>query len=61
MHNTINPNVKLFAGDFSVVFMWYLNKQGVQHCAINLLLYLWMIREKYVKCIKISSCSYVCM
>ena len=32
--------------------MWYVNKQGVQHFAINLLLYLRMITEKYVKMYK---------
>ena len=44
MHNTTTPNKRLFTGDFSKAFTWYVNRQGVQHYAINLLL-----REKYVK------------
>ena len=32
--------------------MWYVNKQRIQHCAINSLLYLRTAREKYIKMYK---------
>ena len=52
MHNTTTLNKRLFTGDFSAAFTWYINKQGIHHYAINLLLYLRKIREKYVKVYK---------
>ena len=36
MHNNTTPNKKLFAGDFSSAFTWYINQRGVQHYAITL-------------------------
>ena len=49
MHNSTTPNKRLFTGELNMVFMQYVNKQGVHHYAINLLLYLRMLRKKYVK------------
>ena len=49
MHKSTTPNERLFTGELNSAFMWYVNKQGVQHYAINLLLYLRMLREIYVK------------
>ena len=49
IHNTTIPYERLFTGDFSTAFTWYVNRQGVQHYAINSLLYLRTLREKYVK------------
>ena len=40
MHNNTTPKEKLFAGDFSSAFTWYMNQRGVQHYAVNTLLYL---------------------
>ena len=52
MHNTTTPNEKLFAGKLSSWDTWYLNKDGIGHYSINSLLYLRMIREKYVQMYK---------
>ena len=49
MHNITTPNEKLFAGKLSSSFTWYLTKEGVNHYVINSLLYLRMLREKYIK------------
>ena len=49
MHNTTTLNERLFTGELSTAFTWYVNKNGVNHYAINLLLYLRTLREKYVK------------
>ena len=49
MHNLTTQNERLFAHKLSSWFNWYLTKDGVYHYAINSLLYLRMIREKYVK------------
>ena len=48
-HNVITPNEKLFTGGLNTAYMCYENKQGIQHYVINSLLYLRMVREKYVK------------
>ena len=40
MHNSTTPNERLFTGDLNTTFVWYVNKQGVQHYDINSLLYL---------------------
>ena len=48
-HNITTPNEKLFAGELNTTYMQYVNKQGIKHYAINSLLYLRMVREKYVK------------
>ena len=52
MHNTTPQNEQLFAGELSTTFTWYVNKNGVHHYAINSLLYLGTLREKYVKMYK---------
>ena len=49
MHNNTTPNEKLFAGDFSSASTWYINQRGVQHYAVNTLLYLRTLSEKYVQ------------
>ena len=52
MHNTKTSHEKLFAGQLTAVYRWYINShsnQGVQHYAINSLLYLRMIKDKYVE------------
>ena len=49
MQNTTTPNERLFTGDFSSAFTGYINKRGVWHYAVNTLLYLRTLREKYVK------------
>ena len=49
MHNTTTQNEKLFAVELHTAFTWYVNKQGVHHCAINSFLYLHMLKGKYVK------------
>ena len=46
MHNTTTPNERLFTGEFSIAFTWYVNKNGVNHYAINSLLYLRTLRGK---------------
>ena len=45
MHNTTTPNEKLFTDELHTAFAWYVNKQGVNHYAINSLLYLHMLKE----------------
>ena len=52
MHNITSPNEKLFAGQLNTAYMWYINTrgtQGIQHYAINSLLYLSTIKEKYIQ------------
>ena len=49
MHNITTLNERLFAGKLGSSFTWHLTKDGVQHYAINSLLYLRTLREKYVK------------
>ena len=39
----------MFTGELNAAYLWYVNKQGIQHYAINSLLYPRMVREKYVK------------
>ena len=49
MHNTTTWNERLFAGKIHTWFQWYLSKDGVGHYAINSILFLMAIREKYVR------------
>ena len=49
MHNITTQSERLFAGKLGSLFTWYLTKSGVHHNAINSLLYLRMLREKYIK------------
>ena len=44
MHNATTLNERLF-GELSTAFPWYVNKNRVNHYAINLLLYLRTSRE----------------
>ena len=39
---------KLFAGKLNSWYIWYLSKDGISHYAINSLLYLKTLREKYI-------------
>ena len=49
MHNKTTWNKKLFAGTLNYWYQWYLSKDGVQHYAINSLLYITIMKEKYVR------------
>ena len=49
IHNNTTPNERLYAGDFSSAFAGYINQRGVQLYAVNILLYLRTLRDKYVK------------
>ena len=49
LHNTTTWNEKLFAGQIKDWYNWYLTTKGVNHYAINLILFLTTVREKYVK------------
>ena len=40
---------KLFVGKLNDWYQWYLSKDGVGHYAINYLLYITTMREKYIK------------
>ena len=49
MHNNKTLHEKLFAGQLTTAYRWYINSrgtQGVQHYAINSLLYLRTIKDK---------------
>ena len=52
MHNTNTLHDNLFAGQLPTAYRWYINShgiQGVQHYAINTLIYLRTIKDKYVQ------------
>ena len=52
IHNTKTLHKTLFAGWLTSTYNWYINahgSQGVQHYAINSLLYLRTIKDKYVQ------------
>ena len=49
MHNKTTWNEKLLAGKLDNWYHWYLSKDGVGHYAINYLLYMTTMREKYAK------------
>ena len=49
MHNKTAWNEKLSAGKLNDWYQWYLMKEGFQHYAINSLLYITTMREKYVR------------
>ena len=50
LYNFMSPNEKLFAGELGMVIFQpiYANIQSIQHYSINTLLYLRIIKEKYV-------------
>ena len=58
MHNRTTSNERLFAGELSTAYTWYVNKNGVHHYAINLFLYLRTLRKKYIK--MYNAAKYVC-
>ena len=47
-HNITTWNEKLFASKLTEWYNWYLSKDGINNYAINSLLYLRTIREKYI-------------
>ena len=52
MHNTKPLHAKLFTRQLTTAYRWYINShstQGLQHYAINSLLYLRAIKDKYVQ------------
>ena len=49
MHNITTPNERLFTSKLNSLLAWYLTKEGVNHYAINSLLYLTILKEKYIK------------
>ena len=52
MHNMQTLHEKLFVGQLTSAYQWYINShgnRGVQHYAIYSLLYLRMIKDKYVQ------------
>ena len=49
IHNRTTWNDKLFSGQINNWYNYYSSSSGVQHYAINLLLFLTTVREKYVK------------
>ena len=49
MHNTTTWRERTFAGRLSQWLELYLHQEGIHHYAINSILFLTMIREKYMK------------
>ena len=49
LHNRTTWNEKLFSGQINNLYNYYSSSSGVQHYAINSLLFLTTVREKYVK------------
>ena len=49
LHNQTTWNEKIFAGKIDNWYGWCLSEKGVGHSAINLLLFLATVRQKYVK------------
>ena len=49
LHNQTTWNERLFAGQIKDWYHWYLSSKGVNHYAMNSLLFLTTSREKYVK------------
>ena len=49
MHNTSTWKERTFAGSLNQWFDMYLHQEGINHYAINSVLYLISVREKYVK------------
>ena len=52
MHNITSWRGKIFAGKLNQWLQLYLHQDGVHHHAINSILFLTSIRDKYVKCMK---------
>ena len=51
MHNSIMEIEKLF-GQLNTVYTWYINAPGTQHYAIDSLLHLRTIKDKYIQMYK---------
>ena len=49
MHNTSTWQERTFAGRLNQWFDMYLHQEGIHHYAINSVLYLTSVRQKYVK------------
>ena len=49
MHNTTSWRERTFAGKINQLLELYLHQDGLHHYAINSILFLTSIREKYVK------------
>ena len=49
LHNKTTWNEKLFSGQINNWYEYYSSSTGIQHYAINSLLFLTTVREKYVK------------
>ena len=49
LHNRTMWNEKLFSGQINNWYSYYSSSTGVQHYAVNSLLFLTTVREKYVK------------
>ena len=52
MHNTKTLHEKIFAGQLTSAYRWYINSHGtqsVQHYAIHSLIYLRTLKDKYVQ------------
>ena len=52
LHNRTTWNEKLFSGQIENWYNYYSSSSGMQHYAINSLLFLTTVREKYVKMYK---------
>ena len=52
MHNKTTWNEKLFVGKLHNWYQWYFTKYGVEHYAINSLLYITMMKKSTLECIK---------
>ena len=55
LHTKTTWNERLFAGWMKDWYHWYLTSRGVNQYAINSVLFLTTVREKYVKCMRDSS------
>ena len=49
LHNKTKWNKRLFAGKHTHWFNWYLSEEGAVHYAINSILYINTLKEKYKK------------
>ena len=49
MHNSTTEIERLFAGELNAAYTWYINTPNTQEYAINSLLYLRTIRDKYIQ------------
>ena len=52
MHNKATWNEKLFVGKLNNLYQWYLSVKRDIHYAINSILYINTLREKYIKMYK---------